>query len=123
MQMREFKEDQAVVVAIEGRLDMGSTDEFEARLLALIAGGTRRMCIDCGALTFLNSTALRVFLVAAQRMGAVGGKMAISDLSADTRKIFEVIGFAKFLMLAPTREEGLRYLSAQPLSPESGVRI
>jgi anti-anti-sigma factor len=116
MQLQEFSEDGAVILTVEGRLDTAAANEFETRLLALIDGGARRLCIDCGGLTYLNSSALRGFLVAAQRMRAVGGKLAISDLSDTTRKIFEVIGFTKIITIVPKRVDALRHLAAEPVT-------
>jgi anti-sigma B factor antagonist len=111
MQIHETRQDDVLVVGVQGRLESAYSAEFETRLLKLIDGGERRMCIDCGELTYLNSTALRAFLVVAKRMGAVGGKMVISDLCAQTRKVFEVIGFTKIMTLVSTREEGLQHLA------------
>ena len=116
MQIRELKENEVSIVAIEGRLDSATATDFESKLLGLINQGERRMCIDCSGLTYLNSTALRGFLVVAKQMGSVGGKLVISDLCPSTRKVFEVIGFTKIITLLPTREEALQYLSGQPVA-------
>ena len=113
MQIHETKQDEVLVVTVQGQLDTVSAPQFEARLLALIDGGERRICIDCGPLSYVNSAGLKAFLVAAKQLDAIGGKMILCDLSSAVRMVFEMIGFTQIMTLVPSREEALMRLNGQ----------
>ena len=113
MQIHETKQDDVLVVTVQGQLDTVSAPQFEARLLALIDGGERRVCVDCGPLGYVNSAGLKGFLLAAKQLDNYGGKLIICDLSASVRMVFDMIGFSKIMTLVPTREEAILRLSGQ----------
>jgi len=114
MQIHEAKKDEVLVVTVQGQLDTVSSPQFEARLMALIETGERRICIDCGSLEYVNSAGLKAFLVAAKELDTLGGKLAICDLSPAVLMVFEMIGFTQIMTIVPTREDALLRLAAQP---------
>ena len=112
MYFDETKDGDVAVIAVNGRWDNLVPTEFEDRLMALIQSGFHRVCIDCATLTYLGTTALKAFLVAAKQLAAVGGKMAISNLGANPHQVFEAVGYTKIMTLVPTRGDALRDLRA-----------
>jgi anti-anti-sigma factor len=112
MYLDETKDGDVAVIAVNGRWDNFVPTEFEERLMALIQSGYHRVCIDCATLTYLGTSALKAFLVAAKQLAAVGGKLAISELGASSHQVFEVVGYTKIMTLVPTRADALRDLRA-----------
>src|SRR6476620_2722026 len=113
MQIHETPQEDVLVVTIQAQLDTVSAPQFEARLLALIDGGERRICIDCEPLSYVNSAGLKAFLVGAKQLDVVGGKLILCALSSSVRMVFEMIGFSQIMTLVETREDAIIRLSGQ----------
>jgi len=97
MQITSDKQDQDLVLRIEGRVDSSNAGEFEQALLGSINAGERRLVLDLGALDYVSSAGLRVFLMAAKRLGPVQGRMALFGLQPNVREVFEISGFTTIL--------------------------
>jgi anti-anti-sigma factor len=90
------------IVIVAGRLDSLTSPEAEQRILATIDSGATKLLLDFSELTYISSAGLRVVLVAAKRMRAVGGKLAVCSANLSVNRIFEVSGFTSFLDIQPT---------------------
>ncbi len=110
MQIIEDKQGDVMVVSITEHLDTVTAPIFESRLLGLVDQGERQIIVDCGALDYVNSAGLKVFLLAAKRLEPLGGKLILCALSSSVFMIFEMIGFTRIMKIVPTRAEALRVL-------------
>ena len=113
MQIQEDKQGDIFILTISEHLDTASSTMFETRLLGCIDVGERRIIVDCGSLDYVNSAGLRVFLLAAKKIDAVGGRLVLCALAPSVLMIFEMIGFTRIMKIVPTREEALRVLSEE----------
>jgi anti-anti-sigma factor len=62
---------------LDGRLESTTVPAFERRLSEASLLGNERLLIDMSRVSFVGSAALRAILVAAKRLGASGGRLAI----------------------------------------------
>ena len=99
-----------MIVAITDHLDTATAASFESRLLGLIEAGERQIIVDCAGLAYVNSAGLKVFLLAAKRLEATGGRLVLCALLPSVLMIFEMIGFTRIMKIVPTRAEALRIL-------------
>jgi anti-anti-sigma factor len=102
LQICESTNGPAAVLALAGRLDGLTAPEVEARVDQLIAGGSRRLVVDCAALTYVSSAGLRAFLAAAKRMQVAGGRCAFAALTPAVRELFTISGFASVMEIHET---------------------
>ncbi len=65
------------VIELEGRLESTAVPEFERRLSEASESGNERLLIDLSRVSFIGSAALRAILVAAKRLTASDGRLAI----------------------------------------------
>lgn len=93
MEISERKTGDVCVVGIAGRLDSGTSESLGQRLHQLIDRGERRLVIDAEKLEYISSTGLRVLLVGAKRLKAVGGRIVLSSLKPQILEVFEIAGF------------------------------
>jgi|HubBroStandDraft_1064217.scaffolds.fasta_scaffold01299_8 stage II sporulation protein AA (anti-sigma F factor antagonist) len=100
------------VVRPQGRLDSSAAPGIEKELLALIAGGSRRLLLDFSGITYVSSMGLRVVLVAAKRMRAEGGRLALCALSPPITEVFEISGFSTILDIHGSSEAAFARLAA-----------
>jgi len=104
--------DEIQVARPQGRLDSNSGPVFEKELLGHIDGGSRRVLLDLSQLSYISSAGLRVILVAAKKMKAVGGQLVLSGLSAQVAEVFEISGFNRILDIEPDYASAEARLSA-----------
>lgn len=89
----------AVTIAITGELDLYCAEEVREKLKAIIEEGTRRIVLDLSQLTYLDSSGLGAFIVALQRIRAVGGAMEISGLCNAPKKVFELSNATRLFVI------------------------
>jgi stage II sporulation protein AA (anti-sigma F factor antagonist) len=66
-----------VLVQIDSRLESSSVPAFQQRLTNASPLGTEKLLLDLSRVSFIGSAALRAILVAAKRLAAGGGRLAI----------------------------------------------
>ena len=107
MEIKEEKQGEVMIVTIDDHLDTVSAPTLEARLLALVEAGERKLLIDCAQLQYVNSAGLKVFLLTAKKVEDMG-KLVVCSLAPSVHMIFDMIGFTRIMTIVPTREEGLQ---------------
>lgn len=111
MDISEEKTDGVMAVGLKGRLDALSAKAVEEKLLRMITAGETRMVIDLGEVGYISSIGLRVLLIAAKRLKAAKGQIAICAMQPPIKKVFEIAGFTALFKIFPTREEAVKALS------------
>jgi anti-anti-sigma factor len=81
----------------KGRLDSGACAAFETELTGYLNAGTQRLLIDFSDLDYISSAGLRVILMAAKRLKASGGGLALCSLNETIGEVFEISGFDRIL--------------------------
>lgn len=99
--------DEAIVIAVSGRVDSGTAAQFEAQILELIAGGHLRIVIDLGDLDYIGSTGLRALLVAGKRLKPQGGRLLLAAPRELVRQVLQISGFSGMFETYATAEEAL----------------
>ena len=92
MDINETNLNSATVLALAGRLDGLASPALEGRVTALVAAGSSRLVFDCARLDYVSSAGLRVFLTAAKKTKAAGGKASFAALTPAVRELFEFVG-------------------------------
>jgi anti-sigma B factor antagonist len=109
--LTETRTNDVVVVAVAGKIDHMSVHDFEADVLGKLDAGVAKLVLDLAGCDFINSTGLRVFLVALKRMQQSGGRLALSGLNPYIASVFEIAGFGKIFSLYVTADEAVARLS------------
>jgi len=80
------------VAHLEGELDVSTSEELRAELLALIDDGCRSVVIDMSELALIDSTGLGVLVGVLKRVLQHGGEMVLKAPTRSARKVFEITG-------------------------------
>lgn len=91
------KDGETLCVALEGRLDTGSSPELEECLREDLPGMTL-LVLDFEKLDYISSAGLRVLLQAHKRMNGQG-RMVLRNVGESILEIFEVTGFTEILTI------------------------
>lgn len=91
----------SATLALSGRLDGLSSPELEQQVTALIASGVRTLVFDLAGLDYVSSAGLRVFIIAAKKLKAIGGAARFTALTPAVRDVFHISGLLTALGVAP----------------------
>ena len=87
------KDNDRLVVAVEGELDVRTSPDFEKALMPALQN-MKTVTFDMKELTYLSSAGLRVLLGALQAMEDKG-EMVICNLTPPVHEVFELTGFSR----------------------------
>ncbi len=113
MQLTVQKAPPLLIVVLKGKVDANSCGEFETEMMRILDGGDKLVLMDCHDLSFIASTGLRVFLMAAKRLRASGGKLAFAGLQKNVDQVFQISGFSALFAIHKTRAEGEKALAGR----------
>ena len=97
MNINMQKNDAALTVGLEGRLDTTTAPELETALNGAL-DGIKGLTIDLEKLEYISSAGLRVLLSAHKAMSGKGG-MKVKNVNEVVREVFDVTGFADILTI------------------------
>ncbi|MFD7447000.1 STAS domain-containing protein [Streptomyces sp. NPDC059909] len=81
-----------VVVAVTGELDHDTAEPLRAALDESIAGGARRLLVDCSGLLFCDSTGLNVLLRARLAAQEADARVELAALRPQVARMFAITG-------------------------------
>ena len=90
-------ENEALTIALEGRLDTTTAPQLESELKEELDGASQ-LTLDLEKLEYISSAGLRVLLSAQKKMNAQG-EMKLIHVGETIMEIFEVTGFSDILTI------------------------
>lgn len=97
MTITKTLEGKKLTVALEGRLDTGTSPRLEAELKTAV-NGVEELVLDLENLAYMSSAGLRV-LLAAQKVMNRQGSMKVIHVNETISEIFEITGFNEILTI------------------------
>jgi len=95
---------QADVVRLSpvGELDLATVPQLEQEVMTMLSRDLRDVVIDLSGLTFIDSSALRLFLMLNQRAADDGWRLGLVNPSEQVRSVLSITGAEQSL---PLRDE------------------
>jgi anti-sigma B factor antagonist len=84
--------DGAVEVSLQGELDLASARQMEERFAAIDEQGPTRVVVDLAELSFMDSSGLRVLLLADSRAREKGYEFVLLPGRESVQRVFEMTG-------------------------------
>jgi anti-sigma B factor antagonist len=75
-----------------GELDIATAPQLEQEVRSLLARPVRSLVIDLSRLTFIDSSALRLFIILNDRSAAEGWTLSFVRPTGQVRSVFEITG-------------------------------
>ena len=97
MTIQQTRNENALTIALEGRLDTMNAPELEAALKDTL-NGVEELTFDFEKLDYISSAGLRVLLSAQKTMNRQGS-MKVVHVNEIIMEIFEVTGFSDILTI------------------------
>ena len=95
MKIEFTKNEGALCVALEGRLDTTTAPELDEFLTANLMG-VDALTLDCAELVYVSSAGLRVLLTAHKKMK---GALKLRNVQELVMEVFEMTGFADIFVI------------------------
>jgi anti-anti-sigma factor len=93
-------------VAVLGELDLATSPLLEQEAKALLDDDVRHLTIDLSALTFVDSSGLRLLISLNDRARAEGWRLSLIGPGGPARTVFQVSGAEAHLPFTADDEEG-----------------
>jgi len=100
------RNDGAVVVHLAGELDLYNAHEVREALLACCAEEPEKLVVDLADVSFVDSTALGVFIEARSRL-ADRRSFVLASPGTETRRALEISGLDRHLNVQQSVDEAL----------------
>ncbi|NDV20763.1 anti-sigma factor antagonist [Pseudodesulfovibrio sp. JC047] len=107
MAMNHDTENGVTILTIDGNLDAEGTQAMEEKVVALLEGGETKLLFDFTGLDYINSSGLRVLVLAYQRLKKTSGSVAICGVKDYIQEVFEVSGYDRIFPLYGARADAL----------------
>lgn len=95
------------VLSIVGRLDSNSSKELEEKVMEVISSGATKVLMDFSGVDYINSSGLRVLLMAFQHLKKNGGRLHLCGIKDYMNEVFEISGYNEIFPIFPGREQGV----------------
>ena len=97
MNLKKTVENDALTIALQGRLDTTTAPQLDQELQNSLAG-TALLRFDFEELEYISSAGLRVLLNAQKRMNRQGS-MVICNVNETIAEVFDITGFSDILTI------------------------
>jgi anti-anti-sigma factor len=104
--------DDVVSVTVAGELDVSNRIQLYKALHDAIDTGASEVVLDVAALTFIDSTGVRVLESAHNRMHTVGGTLAVVNPKPNISKLLDITGLLSILTVRRLRPKVAAQLDA-----------
>lgn len=105
-------DDGVCLAQAKGRIDTLTSREFGERLTGLIAGGSRRLVVDLTQVAYISSAGFRALLLTAKQMETARGRLALTGVAGEVRRLFDIAALTELFTLCATPEDGLANVRA-----------
>jgi anti-sigma B factor antagonist len=107
MNVTERTVDGVVILDIQGRLDANTSGSLEASFLKMIDQGHTKFVFGLAQLDYVSSAGLRILLVAAKKLKAIKGSLALVQMTDNVKEVFDMSGFSAIFTIYATEAEAL----------------
>ncbi|UJX41013.1 STAS domain-containing protein [Desulfovibrio sp. JY] len=111
MQLVERENGGVTVLELGGRLDSNTSKVLEDKIMEILGQGKTKVLMDFKGVDYINSTGLRVLLLALQQLKKIQGQLVLATIKDYMKEVFEISGYTEIFPIYPTQEEALAHFA------------
>lgn len=96
MRIETVKEENRIILKVEGRIDTNTSKEFQSELL-LAFQKQNEVVADLKAVDYVSSAGLRAMLIAYKTAESKKGSFVLRNVQSTVRDVLNMSGFSKFI--------------------------
>jgi anti-anti-sigma factor len=100
-QVRTAKTEHAVMVYLQGELDLSKVSELRSALDPFIADTSRNLILNLRGLQYIDSTGIGVIVSVLKARDVLKAPFTVQDIPPKIKRIFDLTGITPFLQQAP----------------------
>jgi anti-sigma B factor antagonist len=100
-------DDRVTVLTVTGELDRDSADVLGTAAEDAVEEGASRLVLALGALTFCDSSGLRLLVELHKRTADRGGSLHLADVRPPVATVLHVVNLHRMLAVHPTVEDAI----------------
>lgn len=108
MEIQVGRAQTAYIITLSGRWDTFSASAFEQQCAALVQDGMRLVVVDAAEVDYVSSFGLRSLLNIGKLLEPLQGRVHMSSLQPQVRKVFVGSGFSSLFPEYPDVDTALR---------------
>ena len=93
MEIIESTQENIQIVKLEGRLDAPNTQKADDFFSKKVEETDANIIIDCKNLDYINSSGLRIFIMALKNLNKKSKKLILCNLQKNIKEVFHFSGF------------------------------
>ncbi|MBI3567202.1 MAG: STAS domain-containing protein [Gemmatimonadetes bacterium] len=95
------------IVEVEGQLIVSNRQELKQKVLDALEKGARKVLVDFGRTSYIDSSGLGVLVSLAKKMRELGGDLRLANLNDDLQTLFELTKLDTLFQISESRERAL----------------
>lgn len=111
MQLVEKENGEVTVLELGGRLDSNTSKVLEDKVMDILGQGKKKVLMDFQDVDYINSTGLRVLLLALQQLKKISGQLVLCNIKDYMKEVFEISGYTEIFPIYPRQEEALTHFA------------
>jgi anti-sigma B factor antagonist len=111
LDINQGTEGDALVLCVEGNIDLSNVNYFIERLYEASANGDRKIILDLTDVEFIDSTVINALYGAAPRIRQYGGDLAIVIADSPAARVLDLAGVDVMYRVAKTQKKALERLN------------
>src|SRR4051812_8830678 len=104
MEIQRFSENDALVLALTGRLDATWAEPVQSALDAAVRAGEHRLVLDLAGVDYISSAGLRVVIAGYKQLRAIQGGFLVRRAQPGVAKVIELSGLGALLATPASTE-------------------
>ncbi|MFG6326111.1 MAG: STAS domain-containing protein [Lachnospiraceae bacterium] len=98
MRIETVKEENRIILKVEGRIDTNTSKEFQSELL-LAFQKQNEVAADLKDVDYVSSAGLRAMLIAYKTAESKKGSFILRNVQGAVREVLNMSGFSKFIQI------------------------
>ncbi|SKC72977.1 STAS domain-containing protein [Ohtaekwangia koreensis] len=103
--IKRMQEDGADVIALIGEIDASSSIELDLAIAKSVGEGFTKILVDCGALEYISSAGLGVFMSYIEEFKDRDIRMVLYGMSERVANTFSILGLNELLQIGKDKVE------------------
>jgi anti-sigma B factor antagonist len=97
--IKRLQEDGADVIALIGEIDASSSIELDLAIAKSVGEGFKKILVDCGALEYISSAGLGVFMSYIEEFKDKNIRMVLFGMNEKVANTFDILGLNELLLI------------------------
>ena len=109
--IKRIQEDEADVIVLIGEIDASSSIELDLAIARSVGEGYTKILVDCGALEYISSAGLGVFMSYIEEFKDKNLRMVLFGMSEKVANTFEILGLGELLQIVNDKDQAKKLIN------------